>query len=425
MAGATMRILHVLDHGLPLQSGYTFRTRAILKAQEARGWRVAAVTGPRQEQWHGPGAGAVEQIDGLTFYRTGGTRHGGWLSGGLVGEARGLAAFARRIDAAVTDFRPDVIHAHSPVIDPIAAWVVARRRGLPLVYEIRAFWEDAAVGNGTGAEGSAKYRATRALENWAVSRADAVAVICEGLRGDLIARGHAADKIAVSPNGVDLTLFGDMPPRDEALARELGLGGRDVVGFIGSFYDYEGLDDLIAAMPALVAARPQAALLLVGGGPMDAALRAQAAASPVADAIRFVGRVPHDQVELYYGLIDILAYPRKRMRLTDLVTPLKPLEAMAQGRLVAASDVGGHRELIRDGDTGTLFAPDDPAAIARALDVMFGNRSMWDERRARARAFVEAERNWSSNISRYEPVYHRLVRAPVKDGIWQRSPAKT
>jgi glycosyltransferase involved in cell wall biosynthesis len=157
--------------------------------------------------------------------------------------------------------------------------------------------------------------------------------------------------------------------------------------------------------------RPEAQLLLVGGGPMEAALRAQAAASPVANRIRFVGRVPHDQVERYYSLVDVLAYPRKAMRLTELVTPLKPLEAMAQRRLVAASNVGGHRELIRDGDTGTLFAPDDPQALAAALAGLLADRSGWDARRARARAFVEAERNWSSNISRYAPVYGALLDA--------------
>ena len=409
-----MRILHVLDHGLPLQSGYTFRTRAILKAQEARGWQVAAVTGPR----HGLAPDAVESVDGLTFYRTQATR-----KGGVLGEVGGLAAFARRIDAAVDAFRPDMLHAHSPVLDAIAALRVARARGLPLVYEIRAFWEDAAVGNGTGTEGSAKYRVTRAMESWAVQRADAVAVICEGLRGDLIARGVAADKIVVSPNGVDLTLFGEPVARDPALAASLGLEDAETIGFIGSFYDYEGLDDLIAAMPALVTARPKARLLLVGGGPMEAALRAQAAASPAADAIRFVGRVPHTEVERYYALVDVLAYPRKRMRLTDLVTPLKPLEAMAQGKLVAASDVGGHRELIRDGDTGTLFAPDDPAAIAMALAGLLADRSGWDARRARARAFVEAERNWSSNIRRYDPVYQRLTSAALMDTACQHSPA--
>ena len=402
-----MRILHVLDHGLPLQSGYTFRTRAIIKAQLARGWDVAAVTGARYHH----DAPAHEAVDGIDFHRT----PRALQLPAPLGEVAEIAAFSRRIAAVAKDFRPDIIHAHSPVLDALAALPVVRRLKLPFLYEIRAFWEDAAVGNGTGREGSARYRATRALESWAVARADAVAVICEGLKQDLIARGVAEDRIMISPNGVDMGMFGDPPARDDALAAELGLDG-EVIGFIGSFYDYEGLDVLIAAMPALIARRPGAQLMLVGGGPMEASLRAQAAASPAAARIRFVGRVPHHEVERYYSLVDVLAYPRKRMRLTDLVTPLKPLEAMAQGRLVAASDVGGHRELIRDGETGTLFAADDPAAIATALAGLLADRDEWDARRARARAFVERERNWSSNISRYEPVYQRLLAARDKGG---------
>jgi glycogen synthase len=409
-----MRVLHILDHGLPLHSGYAFRTRAILKAQIASSITVAAVTGARQ----GASTRPFETVDGIDFHRT--TPPGALPS--PLAELSEIHAFAKRIDAAVAAFRPDILHAHSPVLDALAALWVARRRRLPLVYEIRAFWEDAAVGNGTGCEGSIRYRVTRALETWAVRRADAVAVICEGLRGDLTARGIDTGKIVVSPNGVDLSLFGAPPPRDDALAAQLGLDG-EVIGFIGSFYDYEGLDDLIAAMPMLVAQRPQARLLLVGGGPMEAALRAQAAASPVAERIVFVGRVPHDAVERYYSLVDILAYPRKRMRLTDLVTPLKPLEAMAQRRLVAASDVGGHRELIRDGETGTLFAADDPRAITRALTELLANRDGWYARRDRAAAFVAAERNWSSNISRYTPVYQRLVRLKRMETSWQRTPA--
>jgi len=395
-----MRILHVLDHSLPLHSGYTFRTRAILKAQVALGWHVRGITGVRQK-----GGTETETVDGLTFDRTPPIVK----ARSPIGELQEIRALEHRIDAVCDSFRPDIVHAHSPVLNALAAQRVASRRGVPFLYEIRAFWEDAAVGNGTGREGTLRYRATKALETWAVRRADAVAVICDGLRKDLITRGIAADKIMVSPNGVDLDLFGAPPPRDDALAAELGLDGAEVVGFIGSFYDYEGLDDLIAAMPALVAARPAVRLLLVGGGPMEAQLSAQAKASPVADRIAFVGRVPHEQVERYYGLIDVLAYPRKKMRLTDLVTPLKPLEAMAQGRLVAASDVGGHRELIEDGVTGTLFAPGDPTAIVAALKGLFADRAHWDDRRAVARAFVAAERNWSSNISRYAPVYQRLL----------------
>ncbi|QDX25974.1 glycosyltransferase, exosortase A system-associated [Sphingomonas suaedae] len=412
-----MRILHVLDHSLPLHSGYTFRTRAILKAQMERGWTVAGVTGPRYHTGDSP----FETLDGIDFHRTRQMRR----LPPVLGELAEIAAFARRIDSVVQRFRPDILHAHSPVIDPLAAMRAAKKHGIPLLYEIRAFWEDAAVGNGTGTEGSVKYRAIRALETWAAKRVDAVAVICEGLKRDLIARGIDAGKIMVSPNGVDLHLFGDPAPRDEALAAQLGLDGADTIGFIGSFYDYEGLDDLIAAMPALLARRPKARLVMVGGGPMEEALRAQAAASSAAHAIHFVGRVPHHQVERYYSLIDLLVYPRKHMRLTDLVTPLKPIEAMAQQRLVAASDVGGHRELIRHGDTGTLFPPDDPAALADAVAAVFADRSTWDAQRARGRAFVEAERNWSSNISRYEPVYQKLIDARISEDSWSRTASST
>lgn len=410
-----MRILHVLDHSLPLHSGYTFRTRAILKAQMERGWTVAGVTGPRYHTGDSP----FETLDGIDFHRSKQMRR----LPPVIGELAEIAAFARRIGEVVERFRPDILHAHSPVIDPLAAMRAAKRHALPLLYEIRAFWEDAAVGNGTGTEGSAKYRAIRGLESWAARRVDAVAVICEGLKRDLIARGIDAGKIMVSPNGVDLHLFGDPVPRDASLAAQLGLEGADTIGFIGSFYDYEGLDDLIAAMPAVLAQRPQARLVMVGGGPMEQALRAQAAASSAAHAIHFVGRVPHEQVERYYSLIDLLVYPRKHMRLTDLVTPLKPIEAMAQHRLVAASDVGGHRELIRDGDTGTLFPPDDPAALADAVARVFADRSGWDAQRARARRWVEAERNWSSNISRYEPVYQRLIDARSREATWLRTPS--
>ena len=395
------RVLHVLDHSLPLHSGYAFRTRAILKAQAALGLDVRGITGNR---YHA-GAAASELIDGLRFHRTPGS------AGGPAGlrEWREVSAHGQAIMRLAREWQPDILHAHSPALSGLAGLKAARALGVPLVYEIRAFWEDAALGNGASHAGPLRYRLTRELENRVVAGADSVITICRGLRDDLMARGFAAERIGVVPNGVDLTLFGEPPRADQALARELDLGAGPLIGFIGSFYDYEGIDDLIAAMPALLRDHPGARLLLVGGGPMETALRAQAEASPVSGRIHFVGRVPHTEVERYYSLIDVLAYPRKSMRLTDLVTPLKPLEAMAQRRLVAASDVGGHRELIEDGVTGTLFAPDDPEAIAHALAELLADRGRWDERRTVARSFVERERNWGVNVARYRPVYERLA----------------
>lgn len=397
------RVLHVLDHSLPLQSGYTFRTRAILKAQEAMGLEVRGLTGQRHAAPASPSE--PEEVDGLTFHRTPGTAQG--LP--LVREWYEVTALADRIVDVAADWRPELIHAHSPALCGLAAVKAGKRLGIPVVYEIRAFWEDAAVGNGTGREGSAKYWLTRVLENEVVGNADRVVTICEGLRADLIGRGYPHEKLSIMPNGVDLDLFGDPLPRDAGLAQELGLGEGPVIGFLGSFYPYEGLDDLIAAMPSIVARVPGARLLMVGGGPADEALRAQAAASSAAHAIHFVGRVPHTQVERYYSLVDVVCYPRKAMRLTDLVTPLKPLEAMAQGKLVAASDVGGHRELVHDGVNGTLFPADSPAGLADAMVQMLETSAEWPERRERARAWVGEHHDWASNVRRYELVYQALL----------------
>jgi len=399
------RILHVLDHSLPLHSGYTFRTRAILKAQEALGLEVRAITSQRhnlEAEWDAD----AEVLDGLRFHRTSGVPGGPML----VSEFREMAALSGAIQTLAKDWRPDVIHAHSPALNGGAALRAARALGVPFVYEIRAFWEDAAVGNRTGSEGSAKYRLTRSLETQVASRADAVFTICNGLRDDLIARGIAAGKIGVMPNGVDLTLFGDPPPRDDALGQELGIEpGAPVIGYVGSFYDYEGIDDLIAAMPALRDKQPGARLLLVGAGEMEPQWRAAAASLPDPDAVIFAGRVPHSEVERYYSLIDVLAYPRKHSRLTDLVTPLKPLEAMAQQRIVAASNVGGHRELITHGETGILFEPDNPAACAKALGDLLDNRSNWDAMRRRGVEHVRNAHDWHENARRYPDVYQLLL----------------
>ncbi|MXO55901.1 TIGR04063 family PEP-CTERM/XrtA system glycosyltransferase [Pontixanthobacter gangjinensis] len=400
------RILHILDHSLPLHSGYTFRTRAILKSQQVAGMAVCGVTGQRHKDSQQTECGHLaEQVEGLEFYRTRGKAEG------PVGvrEWREIAALTDSIVRVAGQWQPDVLHAHSPALCGQAGLRAAKQLGIPLVYEIRAFWEDAAVGNGTGSENSVKYRMTRMLENRVIGGADAVFTICDGLRDDLIARGFDGGKIGVSPNGVDLSMFGDPPARDDALAAKLGLSDRPVIGFIGSFYDYEGLDDLIAAMPALQQKQPGTQLLLVGGGPMDDALRAQAASSPAARDIYFTGRVPHSEVEQYYSLVDVLAYPRKRSRLTDLVTPLKPLEAMAQRRIVAASDVGGHRELITHGVTGILFPADDPVGAAEALSDLIDRSGDWDAMKARARTHVASGHDWAKNIHRYQSVYHHLL----------------
>lgn len=400
-----MRILHVFDHSIPLHSGYTFRSYGILSEQHHRGWDTVHVTTPRHTR---PGP-AVEEVDGLRFYRTP-KPEGISARIPVVRELAEISATARRLHEVIGETRPDIIHAHSPVLNALAALRAARRAGLPMVYEIRAFWEDAAAAHGTCREGDLRYRTTMALESYAARQADAVTVICEGLKSDLIRRGVSADKITIIPNAVDLSKFSGVKPRDQALAASLGLSDAKVLGFIGSFYDYEGLDTLLEALPLIRAELPQVRLLLVGGGPQEDHLKKLAQARGLNDIVLFTGRVPHHEVDRYYSLVDLSVYPRKSMRLTDLVTPLKPLEAMAELKMVAASDVGGHRELIRDGFNGHLFKADDPADLARCVVRVL--KSDPAERTAlleRARHYVETERSWAQSVANYERVYPPLL----------------
>ena len=150
-------------------------------------------------------------------------------------------------------------------------------------------------------------------------------------------------------------------------------------------------------------------LLLVGGGPQQQQLKQLTEELGLTDYVIFTGRVPHGEVDRYYSLVDLLIYPRKSMRLTDLVTPLKPLEAMAQGKLVLASDVGGHKELITDGVNGFLFPADNVPAFSDTIIRLTQHSAEWPQIIAQGREFVEQVRNWRVSVSRYLPLYQQLL----------------
>ena len=399
-----MRILHILDHSIPLHSGYTFRTLSILKEQRALGWETFHLTGAKQKNYSVP----EEDVEGWRFYRTPvPARLGSKLP--VLNQIAAMDALTRRLGEVARIVQPDILHAHSPVLNAIPALRVGRSLGIPVVYEVRAFWEDAAVDHGTSREWGIRYRLTRALESYALMRVNAITTICEGLRGDILGRGIAPEKITVIPNAVNIESFSMDQLPDQQLVKDLGFDGKLLLGFIGSLYAYEGLSVLLQALPKMLAANPDIRILLVGGGPQEKELKAITARLGLEDKVIFTGRVPHDQVQHYYDLIDILVYPRLRMRLTDLVTPLKPLEAMAQGRLVAASDVGGHLELIEDEKTGVLFKADDPEALASRLLNLISSPATWPGLRAAARRYVETQRNWPGSVARYKEVYGPLT----------------
>lgn len=400
-----MKILHILDHSLPLHSGYTFRSDNIFRCQQQAGLTPVVVTSPKHEQsWRMP-TELVEEVNGIRYYR----------AGPLVGPqlpfvAEGLLVrqLASRIQQVVDLEHPDVLHAHSPVLNAMATQRVARKNNLPLAYEIRAFWEDAAVDHGTYGELGLKYRLVHFLETLSCKKVAQIFTICEGLKQDLLTRGIAGSKITIIPNAIDAEAFLRVE-RDVKLSAQWGLDGFFVLGFIGSFYHYEGLDLLLQAVARLTAKMPQIKVLLVGGGSMEGDLRNLAQQLNIVDRVVFTGRLPHDQMPAMYSLIDVLVLPRKSMRLTELVTPLKPLESMAMKKPVLASDVGGHRELIQDRETGFLFQAGSVDALQQSIQQLYAAPNLLRQCTENAFVWVNNTRTWQANSLLYRNVYAAMT----------------
>jgi PEP-CTERM/exosortase A-associated glycosyltransferase len=400
-----MHVLHVLDHTLPLHSGYAFRSASIVAEQRSNGWQVSLLTGTR----HAADGPLQEVMDGSNVYRT--PICGGVLNRlPLLNQYAAIRNLKRRLEQVLGTVKPDVIHAHSPCLNGIAACQAAREFRIPFVYEMRASWEDAAVTHGTTREGSIRYRLSRQLETYVLRRAQHITTICQGLRRDIESRGIDSGKITLIPNAVSLSDFEFGAPKDAQLASTLDLDDTVVLGFIGSFYHYEGLPVLQEGLAMLRQAGVRVKLLLAGGGLAERALREQARRLGIDEYVRAVGRVPHANISRYYDLVDIFVYPRLSTRLTEMVTPLKPLEAMAKGKLVVASDVGGHRELIRDGETGFLFPANDAGALAHTLQRVLQLRGQWGSVRDCARQYVETHRTWPISVAGYQSVYERVLK---------------
>jgi PEP-CTERM/exosortase A-associated glycosyltransferase len=379
-----MKVLHVLQYSLPSLMGYCIRSAGLMEGIRRHGIDVVAVTGAAEAGAKAP----EEEIRGVRYYRTPASTQDGPSP---VREWRMARALARRLDEVVAAERPELIHVHSPAYNGLVALRAARKLGVPCVYEMRAVWEDAAVDRGKFAEGSPIYRASRLLESRVLKGANAVVTICQGLRGEVVSRGIPEKKVFVAPNAVEPDAFAPLP-RDEELASELGLQGRLVFGFIGSLFNYEGVEDILDAAPAVLARHPEAAFFILGGGEREAEVKAKVEALRDPRVV-YRQRVPHSEVARYYAVVDCLVYARRRIRLTDLVTPLKPLEAMAMRKTVVASDVGGHREMVEHGVTGLIF-DHSQEALVEALCRLVREPGLMDRLALAGREYALRERNW-------------------------------
>jgi glycosyltransferase involved in cell wall biosynthesis len=403
------RVLHLVSDALPsVSAGYTIRTHEIVRAQRAAGLDPHVVTrcGFPVTQGHLDGRRLVE-VDGVPYHRL-----LPWLLPGHGDADPRLAARGEKLAAALTEkLRPAVLHAASNFANARIALALGQRYGLPVVYEVRGFWEDTWLSrhqqNARLAE-SELYQRIRAAETGCMLAADLVVTLGEAMREEIEARGVPARKILIVPNAVAGDFLEPLPDAAN-LRAELGIGPDDfIVGVVSSLVPHEGIGTLLEATAILRARRVPARALIVGDGPERTALQRQAAGAGLAQAAVFTGRVPTAKVRQFHALLDVFVIPRTPDRVCQLVTPLKPVEAMASGLCVVTSEVKALTEIVKHEVTGMQTVPQDPVSLADCLERLFYSPDIRRKLGDNAREWVSGDRTWARNAARYKDAYARL-----------------
>jgi glycosyltransferase involved in cell wall biosynthesis len=408
-------LAYLLHNSLPYASaGYATRSHGLLSALVRDGWHVHGATrlGYPYDTWDDNDYRVPQrsdEIDGVLYHRllNGRRPYPKWPIGTYLDD------YSRLVEQLAIEHRVSVIHAASNYWNGLAAINVAHRLGLPSIYEVRGLWELTRISREAQYEGSELFRLTAEMEVAACHEVDQVLTITGSLRDLMVNRGVPEEKITVLPNGVDAVRF--VPrPRDQELAQQLGLTGKVVIGYVGSILDYEGIDTLLHATARMKGMRDDFHVLIVGDGAAFDQCQALAGHLSLADLVTFTGRVPHHDVERYYSLVDVAPFPRKPLPVCEAVSPLKPFEAMAMGKVPVVSSVAALQEIVDHGTTGLVFAKGDVEALTTALNQAVGDAELRARLGAAARDWVVRERDWSVLVKQLEQVYSELESGPAR-----------
>lgn len=408
------KVVYYLAHSLPLSgAGYDTRSHGLLTGLQSTGYEVAACTRhgyPWDTVRTKDGVNLPEYpvqatVDSITYHRL-----------YTQTEGRSQLALDRYLDACTGAFesfareqRASVIHAASNFEIGLPAVAAARRLGLPSIYEVRGLWEVTRASKYPLVEGSELYAAQVRLETEAAITADRVITITSALKDELVRRGVPAERISVVPNSVDPGRF-LVTPRDRELEQQLGLEGKRIVGYVGSFTHYEGLDHLLYALSSAIdQGLENLHLLLVGGGASGRQISSLVAELELDAYVTMTGRVPFDQVHRYYSLIDIAPFPRKPLPVTEMVSPLKPLEAMAMEKAVIVSSVAAMAEMVEDGTTGLVFDKGNIDSLTAALVQLANDPGLCDRLGTNAREWILQNRTWDGAAAAVAGIYQELI----------------
>ena len=392
---ARRRALYVLWRCLPYdQNGYVMRSHYLLRGLLASGEDVVGLTRlgyPWDAEKKIAADGMAEVHDGVTYLHLGGPD----ASRLTMPVQDYVKDCADRIAMEALTTGADIIHAASPWMVGLPALVAARRIGLPFCYEMRGLWEVTRASYTPGYERSEHFRLFSEMEAYVAGQADGLFTITAGVREEMARRGVDTSRARIAPNGCEVARF-EPTPRDPELAGELGIAENEIVfGYIGTFAQYEGLPELCEAAAELSRRGLRFRLLLVGDGPLRERVEAQLHSLDHAGRIILRGRVPFEEVPRYYSLVDVAVFPRIPADVTEMVSPLKPFEAMAMAKPVIGSDVRAIAEIVRDGETGWLFRKGDLSSLVETMAQVLAMPDAIARAGSKARDFVLRHHDWT------------------------------
>ncbi len=405
---SVVKVLHVLETSLPNLVGYSIRAKYIVENQKKYGMQPIVVTSPffKNED----SGMRKEIINGISYYRTNFIKTPNEMRNKLQAyftRYKMLQNYKKAVLKIAEDEKPDIIHAHSSYTNGYAANFAARIMKIPSIYELRSLWGESAVVEDGLRQNSLKHRLVWHFELQAMKKANRVIAISQGIKDEIVKRGIYSDKIDILPNGVDSGIFVPMDKAPDVIEK-YKLNNSSVIGYIGSIRKLEGLSYLIDAFRIIKEQNKKVKLIVVGDGPEKENLKSQTERLNLEDII-FTGKIFHENILGFYSVIDLFIFPRIDAKINRTVTPLKPLEAMAAGKVCLCSNVAGLTEFIKDDYNGVIFESEDAEDLADKVLNILADPERYDRIKANGLAWVRKERDWKVLIPRYNEIYKKTL----------------
>jgi PEP-CTERM/exosortase A-associated glycosyltransferase len=404
--------LMILHYSLPYHSnGYTIRSQGLISGLKNTAWDVIPYTRPGYplfSKYRGIQKKLdVSHVDGVTY------NHLKMPNMRAMQRDYSNCEYyveesAKAIVSLAIELCPSLIHAASNHLTALPALMAARRVGIPFIYEVRGLWEITEVSADVASSGTELFELKRSLEALVCKEADHVITLTKGIRDELVLRGVEKENISIVSNCVDIERFHPLS-LDKDLHAKLGLSDAPTIGYIGSFVAYEGLDDLVRAASILKKRGIKFNLLFVGDGKAMDELRGLVEGLNLTREVFITGHVPFSDVEQYYSLIDIAAFPRKPLPVCEMVSPLKPLEAMAMGKVIVASSVDALQEIVIHGETGLVFKKGNVRDLADKLARVIKDKDLSIKLGSNGLNWVRENRPWKRAAKEVTDIYEDIL----------------